>query len=123
MIIPASDKGQKGEAAKIILFALECLVDLVNAKGSVLSMWALDPPLFILLASDCGLQSEVLSQNHPRVHLALVQMLTQHCKAHHHFLASSQLLTSSMSMTMKAPTAEYFELLLKTIVDLLTFSR
>ena len=36
---------------KIVLFALECLVDLVNAKGSVLSIWALDPPIFLLLSS------------------------------------------------------------------------
>jgi hypothetical protein len=36
---------------KIVLFALECLVDLVNAKGSVLSIWALDPPIFLLLGT------------------------------------------------------------------------
>ena len=45
---------------KIVLFALECLVDLVNAKGSVLSIWALDPPIFLLLGTIHILRSQFL---------------------------------------------------------------
>ena len=36
--------------AKHVLFVLECLSDVINAKGSILSIWALDPPVFLLLA-------------------------------------------------------------------------
>ena len=40
----------KKEAEKISLFVLNCLSDLVNGKGSVLSMWALEPSIFSLLS-------------------------------------------------------------------------
>ena len=79
---------------KIVLFALECLVDLVNAKGSVLSIWALDPPIFLLLSSHGGCTSESFAKNHPQTYLAVLQRLVTHCTVHHHFLASSSLLTS-----------------------------
>ena len=34
------------ESVKILLFVLEAISDLIHVKGSVLSMWALDPPVF-----------------------------------------------------------------------------
>lgn len=105
---------------KTVLFALECLVDLVNAKGSVLSMWALDPPIFILLATHGGCTSEVLAKNHPETHSAILQTLVKHCNAHHQFLASSQLLTLTLS---QSPTLENFEKILKTCVQMLDFSK
>ena len=83
---------------KIVLFALECLVDLVNAKGSVLSIWALDPPIFLLLASHAGCSSQSFAQNHPQTFRAVLQMLVTHCTVHQQFLASSSLLTTGHGM-------------------------
>ena len=49
----------KREAEILIHFTLNCLSDLINAKGSVLSMWALDPSLFTLLVNHSGLLEKV----------------------------------------------------------------
>ena len=51
----------KREAETLIHFTLNCLSDLINAKGSVLSMWALDPSLFTLLVNHSGLLEKVSS--------------------------------------------------------------
>ena len=101
---------------KTVLFALECLIDLVQAKGSVLSMWALDPPLFSLLTSNGGLADENFAVKQPRTHLAVLQMLLKHCQIHHQFLASSRLLTSTTGMT--GPTSDYFSQILTLIMDM-----
>ena len=45
-------------------------------------------------------------------------MLKKHCGCHHQFLASSQLLSTN-HLTALAPTSDYFQLLLKTIVTIL----
>ena len=49
----------RNEAETVICFSLECLSHLVNAKGSVLSMWALDPSIFSLLINHSGLLKKV----------------------------------------------------------------
>ena len=49
----------KKESERVIHFALECLTDLINGKGSVLSMWALDPSIFSLLIKHSGLLNKV----------------------------------------------------------------
>ena len=49
----------RNEAENVILFSLECLSNLINAKGSVLSMWALDPSIFSLLVNHSGLLEKV----------------------------------------------------------------
>jgi len=45
---------------RIIFFVLECLSNLITGKGSVLSMWALDPPVFVVLSRHSGLQVTML---------------------------------------------------------------
>ena len=45
---------------RIIFFVLECLSNLITAKGSVLSMWALDPPVFVVLSRHSGLQGPII---------------------------------------------------------------
>ena len=49
----------RNEAESVICFLLECLSNLVNAKGSVLSLWALDPSIFSLLINHSGLLEKV----------------------------------------------------------------
>ena len=44
----------KTSAKKVVLFVLAALGNLATAKGSVLSMWALDPSIFNLLQQHSG---------------------------------------------------------------------
>ena len=48
--------GGVDERRRVCHFVLACVADMAMAKGSVLSMWALDPPIFKLL-SDHGKQA------------------------------------------------------------------
>jgi hypothetical protein len=47
---------------------LACLGKLATTAGSVLSMWALDPSIFLLLSNHCGLESPALARDHPSLH-------------------------------------------------------
>ena len=98
---------QSGEklSAKILLFVLECLKDLAITKGSVLSMWALNPPIFQLLASASGVSNANFARKHPFLHTAVLKMFKLHTTSHHYFLASSQLLSTNQ-LTAMAPTGQ-----------------
>ena len=74
--------------AKHVLFVLECLSDVINAKGSILSIWALDPPVFLLLAKQGRLLDAEFCKYEPLTHYAILKMLKTHCSCHHQFLAS-----------------------------------
>ena len=110
---------QEKKAIKVLLFVLECLKELAITKGSVLSMWALNPPIFQLLNS-AGVSNANFARKHPFVHTAVLKMFKLHTSSHHHFLASSQLLSTNQltAMTM-APTADFFQVLIKTLVDII----
>ena len=47
------------------------------------------------LATHGGCTSPVFARTQPQTYMAVLQMLVTHCTVHHHFLASSSLLTSS----------------------------
>ena len=110
---------QEKKASKVLLFVLECLKELAITKGSVLSMWALNPPIFQLLNS-AGVSNANFARKHPFVHTAVLKMFKLHTSSHHHFLASSQLLSTNQltAMTM-APTADFFQVLIKSLVDII----
>ena len=106
--------------SKQVLFVLECLSDVIYAKGSILSMWALDPPVFLLLAQNGRLLDADFCKYQPLTHFAILKMLKTHCTCHHQFLPSSQLLTVTNNQTsMAAPTAKYFQILLYTIMEII----
>ena len=106
--------------AKHVLFVLECLSDVIHAKGSILSMWALDPPVFLLLAQKGRLLDGYFCKYQPLTHFAILKMFKTHCKCHHQFLASSQLLTTNQTtLTSMAPTSKYFQILLQTITEII----
>ncbi len=100
---------------QIIYFILECLSNLIVGKGSVLSMWALDPSIFVVLTRHSGLLTRKMMTQHPWIHYALVATLYTHCSNNGQFLAtSSQFPTSTLS-----PTSEYFKTILETTGSLL----
>ena len=129
--------------AKHVLFVLECLSDVIYAKGSILSLWALDPPVFLLLAQNGRLLEKEFCHYQPLLHFTILKMLKTHCSCHHQFLASSQLLvsleirillnhlifhidylsylqtTNQTTLTSMAPTAKYFQILIQTITEII----
>ena len=100
-------------ARRQLAWVLACLGKMATTTGSVLSMWALDPSIFLLLSLHCGLTSSCLAREHPSLHWALASLLTQHSATHSHFLSSSSLLSSSSS-----PTAGHFSSLLSLLTHL-----
>ena len=107
---------QEKKAGKVFLFVLECLKELAITKGSVLSMWALNPPIFQLLNS-AGVSNANFARKHPLLHLSVLKMFKLHCSTHHQFLASSQLLSTN---TYGSPTADFFQVLIKSLVEIIT---
>ncbi len=114
--IPTKKKSENREQSEqIIYFILECLSNLIVGKGSVLSMWALDPSIFVVLTRHSGLLTRKMMNQHPWVHYAIVSTLYTHCSNNGQFLATSnQFPTSTPS-----PTSEYFGILLETTGSLL----
>ena len=114
--IPVKKKGDnRDQLEQIIYFILECLSNLIVGKGSVLSMWALDPSIFVVLTRHSGLLSRKMMTQHPWIHYALVSTLYTHCLNNGQFLATSnQFPTSTLS-----PTSEYFGTLLETTGSLM----
>jgi hypothetical protein len=110
----------KEKLEQILFFILECLSNLVVGKGSVLSIWALDPSVFIVLTRHSGLLTRTFSARYPWIHQALVATLRTHCSSHGYFLSSSQLISGSGSTTSAiSPTSEYFRMLLETMTAML----
>jgi hypothetical protein len=46
---------------------------IATSKGSVLSMWALEPSLFLLLAQHSALTSPRLASTHPAIHHSILR--------------------------------------------------
>lgn len=94
-------------------FFLGCVSATAAGKGSVLSMWALDPSLFNLLSRHSELDNDRFMRERPWLHLEAVQLLHDHCAAHSHFLTSSDMLpAASNNMTASSFTAGYFRQIL-----------
>lgn len=112
----------KKEGEILIFFVLECLSDLVNAKGSVLSMWALDPSIFNLLVKNSGLleDQQDFRWRSPWIHEALVKTLIIHCTCHNQFTSSSNLITNINMISHSSPTVKYLETILETAASFLS---
>ena len=89
-----------------LFFVLDCLSNLIRAKGSVLSMWALDPSIFGLLNDQSSLKDIKFIKERPNVHYALVKTLVFHCDLHKQFATSSNLVANG---GQSRPSATYFE--------------
>jgi len=102
---------------RIIFFVLECLSNLITGRGSVLSMWALDPPVFVVLSRHSGLQTRNFAARYPWLHFTLLSSLRMLCTSNLHFLSSSTImLTAVTSQSTVSPTSENF----KNTIELIT---
>ncbi len=97
-------------------FVMGALSNTVATKGSVLSMWALDPSVFQWLNCHSGIHSREMVVSHPWIHYALVKALHTHCSIHGFFASNSSLVAQAASFS---PTAAYFEQSLVTIRKLI----
>jgi hypothetical protein len=98
---------------QVLFFVLECISNLIAGRGSVLSLWALDPAIFVVLTKHSRLGCARLAARQPWLHLALLTTLRTHCSSNGQFLASSHLISTSGSAV--SPTSEYFRLLLEEV--------
>ena len=77
-----TEKTTKLTAKKTVLFVLAAISNIATAKGSVLSMWALEPSIFIVLCDHAGLADAGVAVGHPAVHHAMLRLLLLHSSAH-----------------------------------------
>ena len=81
-----------GMASVLGLWVHACISKIATVSGSILSMWALEPSIFQLLASHTGMLCPKLVRAAPSLHANAVNLLLQHCATHSYFLSSSSLL-------------------------------
>ena len=105
-------------AKNTIMFVLAALSNLATNKGSLLSVWALEPSLFNLLSQHSGLHNSSLAMAHPAIHHSILRMLLLHSSAHHFYQSSSSLLGSLGN----SPTSENLSILMTSLANLMTWS-
>ena len=106
-----------GMATILALWAQACISKIATVSGSILSMWALDPSIFQLLAVHSGLMCPKLVTMSPSLHDNTVNLFLQHCATHSFFLSSSSLLSPGST----SPTAENFAKLLQIVSKMQTW--
>ena len=106
------------ERRRVCHFVLACVADMAMAKGSVLSMWALDPPIFKLLSDHAGAADESFAVREPWIHHAVLKLLHDHSACHAHFLSSSDLVVSSGSIGA-SPSSAFFSAVLVSLRNVL----
>ena len=109
----------KEQPEQILFFIIECLSNLIVGKGSVLSMWALDPSIFVVLTRHSGILTPKMMTRYPWIHHALVSTLFTHCSSNGQFISGSQLISGPGVNSSLSPTSEHFKILLETTAALL----
>ena len=107
-----------GMASVLGLWVHACISKIATVSGSILSMWALEPSIFQLLAAHSGLLCPQLVRAAPSLHASAVSLLLQHCATHSYFLSSSSLLNKDST----SPTASNFARMLEVITKLLVWN-
>ena len=106
-----------GMASVLGLWVHACISKIATVSGSILSMWALEPSIFQLLASHSGMLCPKLVRATPSLHANAVNLLLQHCATHSYFLSSSSLLNKDST----SPTAGNFARMLEVVTNLLSW--
>ena len=101
-------------ATVMALWVMACLGKISTVSGSILSMWALDPPIFQLLAQHSGLTSSSLAGSSPPLVHSAVSLLLAHSSTHSHFISSSALLLPGST----SPTANNLSQLILLLSNL-----
>ena len=104
----------KHTAVCMALWAHASISKIATVSGSILSMWALDPSIFHLLAHHSGLTCQTLAKTSPSVHHSTTTLFLNHCSTHSFFLSSSSLLSPGST----SPTAGHFSFILQTVSHL-----
>merc|ERR1719320_1713051 len=94
------------------LWAHASISKIATVSGSILSMWALDPSIFHLLAHHSGLTCQTLAKTSPSVHHSTTTLFLNHCSTHSFFLSSL------LSPGSTSPTAGHFSFILQTVSHL-----
>jgi PI-3-kinase-related kinase SMG-1 len=116
----SEEQFKREEHQRIFYFVLACISDIALAKGSVLSMWALDPTIFKLLTNNLGVVAVDFASGQPWLHFAILKLLQSHCSSHGQFISSSDVCASLTSNSISAsPTAKYFSVILTLLSSLL----
>lgn len=105
-------------ASLLALWVQACISKVATVSGSILSMWALDPSIFQLLATHSGILCGKLVRNAPSLHDNTVSLFIQHCTTHSYFLSSSSLLSPGST----SPTAGNFSQLIQILSKLQTWT-
>lgn len=112
------EKMSKTSAKKMVMFVLAAIGNISTTKGSVLSMWALDPSIFNVLQQYSGLHNTCMAVAHPAIHHSILRLLLLHSSAHNFYQTSSALLGS----TTASPTSFHLTNLLTSLSSLITWS-
>ena len=86
----------KEEAVVIINSILISLTAIVQTKHSIIGMWALKPTFFDLLIEHLEPANDVIASSYPNIQYTMLFMLFSHCNKHNHFIASSNLISSTL---------------------------
>jgi len=107
-------KLSKPLAVTTALWVHASISKIATVSGSILSMWALDPSIFHLLAHHSGLTCPKVASSSPSVHHSTTTLFLNHCATHSFFLSSSSLLSPGST----SPTAGHFSFILQTLSHL-----
>lgn len=113
-----SVKMHKTTAKKMVMFVLAAIGNIATTKGSLLSMWALDPSIFEVLSQHSGLHNTCLAVAHPAIHHSILRLLLLHSSTHSFYQSSSELLGS----TSASPTSQHLTNLLNSLSTLISWS-
>ena len=104
---------------KILILFVTTLVQaslsrIATVSGSILSMWALEPSIYQLLASHSGILCPKMLRMSPSLHYTTLYLFLQHCATHSFFLSSSSLIMPGST----SPASGNFAHLLKLVSTL-----
>lgn len=99
----------------LLNFYLAALAALACQTSSIIGMYALKPSILELLIKNCQGSSYSLWNKYPTLHIALLELIIDHCMKNHNFRQSSRLLRQHQD----SPSSENFALILKFLADLL----
>lgn len=85
------------EAIIILMYYMTVLAEVANTRNSIITMWALTPPLVDLLATHLTPADRHLALHYPEVQHAVLYLLYSHCAKHSHYVSSSTLIVGASS--------------------------
>lgn len=85
------------EATVLMMYLMTVLAEVANTRNSIITMWALNPPIVDLLATHLTPSSAHLALHYPEVQHAILFLLYSHCSKHSHYISSSTLIVGATS--------------------------